>query len=32
MHGSRVKLGETPPHIPLLTLDGAMLDLEDILA
>jgi hypothetical protein len=31
MHGSRVKLGEEPPVIPLKTLDGGILLLSDIL-
>ncbi|CAD8087209.1 unnamed protein product [Paramecium primaurelia] len=31
MHGSRVKLNETPPPIPLLTLDNKELQLEQLL-
>jgi hypothetical protein len=31
MHGSRVKLGEEPPVIPLKKLDGAIVLLSEIL-
>jgi hypothetical protein len=27
MHGSRVKLGQEPPEIPLLSLDGKLIHL-----